>query len=667
MSALKDLHRKLHIRDNKDLLSREISPDNYDTDELKDSKVSDDGQDNSEKNEKKPDISIEKNNKFQETIVPENNHNEDFNNNIEEINLDNNQSGWSFKKKILIFGGAVLGLLILVGGAIGYVKYIQNSFKQERVLIDFQGSPVVKSGEILAHKLSVKNENRTALNTVKIKVFHPEELQPIYTSFMEKGPSNSFYINIDKIEKFQTKDYELQFEVYSPFDNQVYINTELNYQPENFSSNFNKENNFLVDVKGSIISFSLISTEEVASGELLKFIGILNNNGDKDFDNLILEIDAPDSFNFEQLVLDRVENSENRFKLPKLSVGEKREIEVVGSFFGEVDSVQRFSARVGVIQESGDLLEIVEAEDVVKIIPSRISITQEVVSGANSDKLIAEAGSSLSYKISFKNNSSSPLLDLILKEEIKGDLVNLDSFRLSSGYYDRDKQEIIWKASEVPALKVLNPGQSGSVEFSLSTKKNFMPDKERNQIVSTKAKISSLNIDTDIPSSKELSSSETTVKIKTNPEVLVSGNADDSVFNNEGPAPVEIGEETTFTVKVELKNDFNNIRNPQVSVKLPSGIIWKNSYHRSSGEVIFNERTNELLWVLDSLSPRTGYAKPLEELKFQVGLVPQKQESSNNINLVNEVSVSGYEEFVEENITFKSKAFTLGEVENYEF
>jgi hypothetical protein len=667
MSALKDLHNKLHSRDNKDLLDRESSMDSYDMDDLK--------------NEEKKDSNVLNSDKFQDgnreteslNFEKESFDNKDnnFNNVPQEVSLEPQNSSknhlkWSNRKKFLIFGGITLLIVLILAGAMFYVRYIQNSFKQENVIVDFSGDSEVRSGEILEKKLIVDNENRIALKTAQIKVFYPEELKPIYSDFMKEGPSNSFYIDIGNLDKFEIREYPLQFETFSSFDHEIYLQTELTYQPDNFSSNFNKEGNHLVVIRGSVVGFSLISTNEAASGELLKFIGVLSNNGDEDFENLILELEHPDSFNLEKLELEKISDDDKKFKIPIIKRGEKREIEILGSFMDEVDSIKNLKAKIGLLKED-TFSEIISAEEAIKIIPSRIAISQEIINGVDLERMTTVAGDNLRYEINFKNNSSSPLTDLVLKSEITGDLIDLDSINAVNGYYDRDKKEIIWRASEVPSLKSLNPGEGGSVEFRFNTKSNFVPENERNQIIITQAKISSPNINTQILSNQEISSEEKIVKVETNLNVLVSGRHNNSVFNNTGPIPVKIGEETTFTVKIELKNDFNKINNPKITIKIPSGINWKNSYQRSSGEVSFNERTNELFWELDEVEDFVGYSKPLEELVFQLGIVPQNDASSNSIFLVRDVMFVGYDNFTGSMISKKIEDLNLRNVEDYEF
>jgi uncharacterized repeat protein (TIGR01451 family) len=695
MVALKELHRRLHSRDNKDLINREVSSDDYDMDEIDEMEINSNKKEGSELENKE----IEKKQNLNEEYDSKQNLNEEMgdfrqadnselmDNNTkmgasvvgdlntpppdEDFGIILNEEGEApekkfMSKKIKIAIAVVLSLLVLIGGAIAYIKYKQGSFKPENVLIEFHGDAEIRSGDLLTYKLLIKNENRASLKNAVLKINYPEELIVQKANFMRDGPSGSFYIDVGNINSFETRDFELKFNVFSPYGNQPYLKAELSYQPDNFSSEFVKTNNHLFDIKGAVVSFSLISPNEAASGELVKFIGVLTNNSVNDFDNLILEMEYSDDFEFESSGLEMIDGENNKFKITNLKAGEKREVEVVGSFVGQTNSVKRMVGKIGVLGEDRNLSEISLAEESIKIIPSRVALEQEIISGVDED-LTVKAGDTVRYRIKFKNNSSSPLLDLILKESLEGSLIDESSVQATNGYYNLDSKEIVWKASDVPVLKKLNPGEEGVVEFQYMVKENFVPEDEDNQALKSQVKISSSNVDVSLLHNKEINSESKILKVKTNLDVLVSGSFGEGPFKNSGPLPVKAGEETTFTIKVSLKNSFNKINKPNLTIKLPSGIIWKDSFHRSSGNVNFNDRTNELKWEMNSLSPQVGYKNPTEELIFQIGIIPQKDGSNREVVLVNEVVLNGFEEFIEKQLVEKVDNFKLVSVEDYDF
>ncbi len=636
MASLSDLHRRLYNKNTDDLEKREYSPDKYATEkDLGNKKITFD--------KDLIDDQFEKTHSEIEPMV------------VSKIDRS--------KTKIIL--GVFVIVAMIIGIIIGYVRYKQEAFKQENVVIEFQGNNLIKSGEDLDYKLLIHNNNRVALKNTQIKIEYPEELTFIATNFAKISTLKSFYINIGDMEPNETRDYQLKFNVFSPRGNQIYLKTNFRYEPSNFSSVFNDEANHNININGAIVDLSLISQQEVTSGESFKIILPLINNTGNDLNNLVLKMEYPEGFSSKQSDLIKIEGTENKFKIPQLKANSKIEVEILGNFTGSADSIKKIIGVIGVLNDEGIFSSISLAEETVKVIPSRIVITQDFLN--NFDRGI-HLGDFLKYKINFKNNSSNPLSNLILREKIETNLVDHISVVAKLGHYDQEKQEILWKASDVPALKNLNPNESGSVEFRFKLKESSIPKKnEINQSIFTQANISSLNINTSLLEGKKIYSKNKEIKVNTDLEILVSGEFGGDVFKNYGPIPLKANEETTFAMKVVLKNNFNKIENPELIITLPSGINWKNSFQRSSGLVTFNERTNELNWKLNALNSQVGHENPAEELIFQIGVNPQLNQIDENINLINLIKFTGFESFLGTTIERNMKEFKLRNITDYAF
>ncbi len=654
MVALRDLHRRLYNKENEDLTKRKNSSDQYNIDE-------NDKKDVENLNSKFEKQSTEKGDLyFKKDPVSKQ---------LEKVQPEIKMAVKKFdKNKIKIIGGIVIIAFVLIGGIINYVRYKQGAFSQENITIEFQGNQEIKSGETFDYKLLIHNDNRVALRNTRIKIDYSEEVSPVIMNFVKINTANSFYIDIGDIRPHETKEYPLKFSVFSPRENQVHLITDFYYEPANFSSVFNDKETYALNIRGAVVDFSLVSQQEVTNGEALAMMAVLTNNTSSDFDNLVLEMDYPEGFSLVGSDLVKLNDLENRFKIPQLKANSKLEVEILGNFNGEMDSVKRMTGKIGILNEKGILSKISLAEETVKVVPSRIVINQEIVSGIDIGTQTAYLGNILRYKINFKNNSTNPLTDLILKETIKTNLINHSLVEAGSGHYDQEKQEITWRASDIPTLKILNPGESGSIFFDLVLKTDFTPEKNKtNQTITNQARIGSLNVDTSLLNNKEIYSEKKEVKVNTNLDVLVSGEFGESVFKNSGPIPLKIGEETTFSLKITLKNNLNKIEKSSLSILLPSGIIWKNAFHRSSGSVVFNERSNELKWELNSIDPQVGYQYPAEELIFQIGIKPQSNQGDDDLNFINSIKFEGFEKFVEKDIIKNLKEFKLSRIRDYEF
>jgi hypothetical protein len=476
---------------------------------------------------------------------------------------------------------------------------------------------------------------------------------------MEEAGTNSFKINPGKIEGYENKQYKLEFDVYMPKGNQVYLDSVLTYEPSNFSSFFEEENYYAVKVDDSVLNFSLVSEKEVAKGELAVLRFILENKGVRNLKNLKLNLNAPKNFKIQES--DFQDSEENVFEVGAIDAGEERIFELKGYLEGQESQVKNFLATIEETQGE-EALALTSDEEAIKIVPPRIDLKQNI---KDKKELIVKPGELISYEISFTNNSGKPLTDLILKQSIDNTgIIDVKGINTGNGYYDSEEKQIIWKASDVPDLKYLNPGETGSVKVDIPVRDDYeIWDKEdENIIFSTQAQIDSLNIQSDLVENKTIYSQEKEFKVSTQLDLNVNIAHQSDIFENQGPFPVNNQEETEFTVNIKVNNSYNNVKDFRVYLTLPTGVNWKNNFEKTRGEVDFNERTNELSWTIDSVDFATGHLKPSEELSFQIGFrlsEAQRQSSSRSIRLINNLDYQGTDSFVGKKIEKSVDSFQL--------
>lgn len=654
MSPLDKLHRKLYSHNAKDLEQRGRSQDSYDwskslleEESQQDEKGKTADKSNPEKEEakdaKENDLNSRQNNK--EEVAPQSS--------LEKPEEEG--MGKMFKYALIVLGA----LIIIVGGFYFYVRYKQASFDQEKVEIEYEGDKNIKSGERTSVVLNIKNQNRTSLEKTQLKVSYPDEFKPLQEDFMEEAGSNSFKINPGKIEGYESKQYKLEFDVYMPKGNQVYLDSVLTYEPSNFSSFFEEKNYYAVDVEDSVLDFSLVSEREVAKGELAILRFILENKGNRNLKNLKLNLNAPENFKIQES--DFQESEGEVFEIGAIDAGEEKVFELKGSLEGQEEEIKNFIATIEEAQKE-ELLTLTDDDEAIKIIPPRVDLKQNI---ANKEELIADPGEFIDYEISFTNNSGKPLTDLILKQNINNTgIINEKEINPGDGYYDGEKKQIVWKASDVPDLKYLNPGETGSVSVDIPVRDDYeiWDEEDKNITFSTQAQIDSLNIQSDLVENKTIYSQEKEFKVSTQLDLDVNIAHESDIFENKGPFPVNKQEETEFTVNVKVNNSYNNTRDFRAYLTLPTGVNWKDNFKKTRGEVDFNERTNELSWTIDSVDFATGHLNSPEELSFQIGFrlsEAQRQSSSRSIRLINNLDYQGIDSFIDRKIEESVDSFQL--------
>lgn len=576
------------------------------------------------------------------------------------------------KGKIAIIGGIVLIVLILTGlGFWGFAKYRESLFAPERVLVTITGEEGIKSGEKTVYKIKIENKNKVDLEDASLRVNYSEELTPQENSLFVKKEYNCVEVQIGKINANSNKKYEVVFDVFGAEDKQVFVEGTISYQPSNFNSFFEMKGQTSSIINSSVLDLALVSTQEVASGELMDVRVVVENKSENSFKKMNLKLDYPEGFDFKEgNPAPDVEN--NTWLIEAMGPRERKEIVIHGVVVGMPSMDKRFSAILSEKQEGGKFIKHAVAEETTRITNSRIQV--ELLMDKSNQFKPVNADQVLKFKIRFKNTSDEPLRDLVLVEKIASPVIDKGSFVMTKGYYDGDKEQIIWKAGDVSKLKVLNPNEEGEVDFICRVKEKFPIESEqdKNFVIKTQTEIESLDIDSPLGQNKKISSEEFSIKVNSKLVFNITGSYSDGEITNQGPFPPELGQETTLTLRFNLLNTSNELRDVVLTAPFPSGIKWKNNFQPNMTGVEFNERTNELIWKVGAMEVGSGFITPVKNLAFQIGMTPSEnhiQIGLYSFRLLNSVKVTAFDTFTNQNIEIhpvgSGKGFKVSQLTDY--
>lgn len=573
-----------------------------------------------------------------------------------------------FKSAIFLGGAGFLILLtLIVLGIVFYSKYKEGLFDPAKVVIEISGNQEIDSGKQYAYKFKIINNNKVDLEKSRLKVKSPSEFL-FKESEVAKEELGNINIEIGKIDSKSSKEFELSFDVFGAKDSQIYLKGILEYQPEGFGSLFDSQNQISLLIKSSALNLSVVTSQEASSGELVEAKIYIENKSENPFENLVLVMDYPEGFLY-QTANPEPTKGERTWEVGTLGPSEQREIVVKGNLKGPIESIKSISAGIGTGRVTDNFIAYNKAESTIKIIKPRIEITQSI--NGKTDLKDVKAGDFLNFLIKFKNNSEEPLRDLILTNKINSYVVDENSFIIKQGgHYDDETKLFTWMASDVPKLKNLNIQEEGQVEFGFKVKDVLPAEKEddENFKINISPAIESLDINSPLGENKKVFSGAISLKVQTKLILEVLGNYKDKDIPNNGPVPIEQGEETTFTLKFNLLNTSNDLKDLVVKTSFPSGVGWKDKYSPAGPNISFNERTNELSWDIGSIEAGAGFRSPMKNLVFQIGLKPsqyQVNQGENNIKLVNSIKATAFDTFLERGVEYEFKEFKLSGVNDY--
>ncbi|MDI6734215.1 MAG: hypothetical protein QMD50_01835 [Patescibacteria group bacterium] len=398
-------------------------------------------------------------------------------------------------------------------------------------------------------------------------------------------------------------------------------------------------------IRGSGIKLEVKKPEFLLQGSTFEFEVSYKNTSDFGFPEVVLEARYPTSFKFVSASL-APDSLNSWWQLGALESGSTGRVQIKGSFDGGVDA--RLNIPVVIYARfSGQNYEL--ANDVVnlEIAPSPINLKIFV---NNQENYVARIGDSLNYSIQYQNNSGIALADLVVKATPTGELFDQSTLN-TNGLIDYRDGSIIWNASQASALKLLSPGASGEVNFSIKLKQQF-PIRRMND----KNFYLRVNIEIDSPSVPYYLSAAKT-KSSASLETKVAGLVffDAQAFYrdalsgivNTGKIPLQVGKATDFTVHWVIKNFSTDIKNVSVKSVLRSGVLWTGIVKSNiDSKPIYNERTGEVVWNIDKkIQATTGVISDPVEAVFQIRVTPNQNDIGQTMVFLGESLFTAIDDF----------------------
>jgi uncharacterized repeat protein (TIGR01451 family) len=557
------------------------------------------------------------------------------------------------KKKIKKFAIVSAACLIIAAGLIwAAIAISKTSFSQDQVKVSISGPQKVQSGDLVSFNINFQNLNRAALQQAVMHVNFPENFKPDSDLNSESEGPNSRKYNIGAINGHGGGSVTVKGRFFGPKDLLVYIDASLQYSSSNFSSTFKAENKTSVFISSSPLTLETSGPKSVVGGNAVSYTVKFSNNGQGAMQNLKIKVDYPSGFTY--VSSDPIPSKDNNvWYVGTLGAEQKGEIKFSGTLDGQSDEVKNFKAAIGDFGSDGSFTAYNESAGSVKIISSPIRIEQTI--NDKKGNLNINAGDVLNLKIKYVNTSMIGIRDVIITEEIKSPIIDYSKIAMaqSKGSIDSSNGVITWKASSIPGLKTLNPGEGGEIDLFIPVK-SVIPVNDpgnKNFAFDAVAKIDSPDIPTPEGSNKIVAASTVNVKLNSKLGISVQGYYNDSEIKNTGPIPLESGKETTFTIHLKLMNVSNDLTNTSVKAVFPAGVTWKNVFSPGNSNVSFDGRSNQLVWNLGTLPAGIGVLTDPRELIFQIGVTPSQNQVGNFVQLLGKTVFSAEDAFTKEKLS----------------
>jgi hypothetical protein len=265
-------------------------------------------------------------------------------------------------------------------------------------------------------------------------------------------------------------------------------------------------------------------------------------------------------------------------------------------------------------------------------------------------------------EIRFTNNLDTTVSDLQIRAKISGNAVDRKTIDTDDGFYNSGTDTIIWDKNSINEFREIDPGQSGSVSFSVSPISLFSAG---GGILSNP----SINIEISISgkqlvenyAAKDLNNIESSVvHIISDVGFTAKALYYSGPFTNHGPIPPRAEQETTYTIVWSLSNTSNNISKGIIHSTIPSWMKFVGPFVPSDEDLIYNPSTREITWNVGSISKGTGINGTNRSVSFQVAFSPSLSQVGSSPVIINDATLTGYDDFANVDVKVKKGSLTIG-------
>ena len=556
----------------------------------------------------------------------------------------------SMFKKFFIFS-IVFFILALGYGA--YTFFIGgNTVSNDNIDISVLGNAFTAGGEELPLQVEVVNKNNSALELADLVVEYPKSSSGITTT----EENDRVRVSLGTIPAGETRNENVKIILFGEQGSVQTVKISLEYRVGGSNAIFVKEKPYQVTISSAPINLSVDMPTEVSPNQEVALNIKATLNATKPASNILLRVDYPVGFMFES-ANPKVSFNNNIWVLGDLAPGVERDISIVGKMVdvsdGEEKSFHIYSgsqsdsdkSTIGTIFNSlGQIVTIKKPYIEAKL----------YVNGIYQREYASDSKTIISGEIRWVNNLETKIDDLQISAKLSGNALNRKTIIARDGFYNSSTDTITWDKNTKTDFSEVNPGDSGSVSFTVSPNSLFsasggmLADPVIDIDVSIKG-----NESLEGSALQELVNSESKI-IRIISDVGLSAKAlyySGAFGKNTGPIPPKVGEKTTYTIVWTLSNTSNNISKAKVRATLPSWIDFAGPISPPSEDLTYNPSTKEIVWNIGGIPTGTGITSTDREVAFQVNFTPSLSQVGTSPVIINDAVLTGHDDFAKVDVT----------------
>ena len=568
----------------------------------------------------------------------------------------NAPSAWNIKEEKaessfqIPYSKILLGAFIFFILAVGFTffRYFigSNVVSGNNIDILVSGPISIAGGEVLPLDIQVKNNNNIDLKVVDLRIQFPSGTKSAVDQSVD-FPRYSEVLGDINVGKSQTR--LVKAVLYGEENSQKIVKITVEYRVTGSSAVFSKEKDFDVLISSSPVNINVVGPTEINTNQLTDFSIDINSNSANVVKNLILKADYPFGFNLASSNPQSASSDDSVFTIGDLAPGAKRTIRISGMISGQDGEVRVFKFTVGTPSKDDNTVvgtPLAVYTSTVTLKKSSIGLDM-TVNDQSGDTVYIGNGTKNTVKINWKNNLAEQVYDMSINVKISGQTLDKGSVSAEKGYYNSSNNSVVFDKSNNSISQTVDPSDEGNAQFSFSTLSPFSNPSISfgNSMVKFDITVLGNRAGTSGSSQEILYSGTKTLKISSNLKLLSRGFRTVGPFENSGPFPPQVDNQTTYTITWTASDSFNNITGASVSAFLPPNVTWTGYTSPASENITYDKGTGEITWNIGDMRSGLGVSSPAKEVSFQVAITPSITQVGTEMNLLNEATISGTDSY----------------------
>jgi len=478
--------------------------------------------------------------------------------------------------------------------------------------LKIDGLDKIVSGDQVTYTIKYNNLDKVVLEKMELSVQWPSGFYFDEAS-IEPFDENATTWMLDNLLPNQEGELEIKGQLVGQKDDELITEFILDYQPENFTSDFSEEVSIETKITDNILELSIEGIEKTLVDEEREFKVKYINTGDEVLTELYLDILNPDDFDIISIEPEKEED----YWIITLEPGEEKEIILKGSFSADSKPNQSLVVEIGNMVDD-NFRRLARSEKDILAINPEFDISLEINGEVGNQTL--NWSDIIRYQLEITNNSGTDITDVQITALLDGLALDWDSLE-TVGLYEESK--VIWTKEEDDSLAIWKDGDKKTLTWQIKVVDEPVADRMIDNII--KVNIQGL---------------ESWEQVETSVLFTVG---EGIVFNNgiywdlggrtvgSGLLPPQAGEETNYLAVWSLPEATGDFTSMKIESILPPQVSFVEETDVQAGELVFDEETRNLVWNItdfdNTLLPLTS--------SFIIQLIPTEDDIGSAIVLLN--------------------------------